>query len=206
MGSHVERHGAALPLDTDAKIASYVAQEAARRAGAKFLGILKTSYELPRIDTGQHQSLGEVLEELRITLKNAKKMLRIRTVVVVNGHGGNNPVREHLPILEKELGMHLAFNSTIVELEGPHAATVELSMGAAIGITDESKVDEHVDFTKYPEVGFVGLREARRLYPWMEQQAQQVEKEGVAVDKELGAKLLEHAVGEVVNDIRSLQS
>lgn len=204
IGSHEERHGAALPPDTDARIATYVAREASKRTGAKFLGVLKKSYEFPGINTGVHHELAEVLDELRSVLKKAKK-LGIKAAVIVNGHGGNIPLREHVPLLEKELGMPLIFNSKIIELEGPHAGTVELSMGAVLRITDESKIDEHTDFAKYPEVGFVGLQEARKRYQWAEKLAHQVEKEGVTVDKEMGLKLLELAIDEVVRDIYKLQ-
>ncbi|MDI6643120.1 MAG: 2-amino-5-formylamino-6-ribosylaminopyrimidin-4(3H)-one 5'-monophosphate deformylase [Candidatus Hodarchaeaceae archaeon] len=204
LGSHEERHGAALPLDTDAKLASHVAQEAAKRAGAKFIGVLYSSHELPGIDTGKHQSLEEVLDELRTALLNAKRALEIKAAVLVNGHGGNEPIRERLPALEAELGMRLVFNNTLIDLEGPHAATGELSMGAAVGIVDFSRMVNHADFARHPEVGFVGLREARRRYDWAERQAQEVEKRGVRVDKFLGEKLLECVVIDVINDIREL--
>jgi 2-amino-5-formylamino-6-ribosylaminopyrimidin-4(3H)-one 5'-monophosphate deformylase len=202
IGSHEERHGAALPPDTDAKLASYVAFEAAKRTGAKFLGVIYRSYELPGIDTGHHHALEEVLEELRVALLQAKSALGIRAVVIVNGHGGNTPLRERLPAIEAELGVHLVFNNTIIDLEGPHAATEELSMGAAIGIADESKVAEHGNFSRYPEVGFVGLQEARRRYEWAESQAREVEAGGVWADRELGRRLLERAVMSVVNDVK----
>ncbi|MDI6883723.1 MAG: 2-amino-5-formylamino-6-ribosylaminopyrimidin-4(3H)-one 5'-monophosphate deformylase [Hadesarchaea archaeon] len=204
LGSHEERHGAALPLNTDAKLASHVAQEAAKRAGAKFIGVLYSSHELPGIDTGKHQSLEEVLDELRTALLNAKRALEIKAAVLVNGHGGNEPMRERLPALEAELGMRLVFNNTLIDLEGPHAATGELSMGAAVGIVDSSRMVNHADFARHPEVGFVGLREARRRYDWAERQAQEVEKRGVRVDKFLGEKLLECVVIDVINDIREL--
>lgn len=202
LGSHEERHGAALPPDTDAKIASHVALEAARRTGVKFLGVIYRSYELPGIDTGHHHALEEVLEELRVALLQAKSALGIRAVVIVNGHGGNTPLRERLPAIEAELGVRLVFNNTIIDLEGPHAATEELSMGAAIGIADESRVAEHTDFSRYPEVGFVGLLEARKRYEWAERQAREVEVGGVRADSELGRRLLERAVMSVVNDVK----
>jgi 2-amino-5-formylamino-6-ribosylaminopyrimidin-4(3H)-one 5'-monophosphate deformylase len=204
LGSHEERHGAALPLDTDAKLASYVAQEAAKRSGAKFIGVLYSSHELPEIDTGRHQSLEQVLEELRTVLLNAKRTPGIGAAVLVNGHGGNEPLREQLPALESELGMCIIFNNTIIELEGPHAATGELSMGAVIGITDVSKLAEHADFEHHPEVGFVGLKGARERYQWAERQAQEVEKGGFRVDRFLGEKLLECAIVDVMNDVREL--
>lgn len=205
MGSHEERHGAALPPDTDAKIAFHVALEAAKRTGAKFLGVLRMSYELPGIDTGHHHTLEALSEELRASLQHAKSSLVLRAVVLVNGHGGNIPLRERLPAIEAELGIRLVFNNTIIDLEGPHAATEELSMGAAVGITDESKLTQHTDFTHYPEVGFVGLHEARRLYKWAEQHAIEVERAGVRVDRALGEKLLARAITNVVNDVRKLR-
>ena len=62
LGSHEERHGAALPPDTDAKLASHVALEAAKRTGVEFLGTLYSSYELPYIDTGRHHDARTVAE------------------------------------------------------------------------------------------------------------------------------------------------
>jgi len=204
LGSHDERHGAALPPDTDARLASHVAREAADRTGAKFLGVLNSSYELPEIDTGEHQSLEQVMDELRGALLYAKQALGIDKVVLVNGHGGNGLLREWIPVLEEELDMRLSFNNTIINLEGPHAGTGELSMGAAIGIADGSKLAEHADFKKYPEVAFIGMREARRRYQWAEQQAQEVERMGLRMDRYLGEKLLECAIMDVVNDVREI--
>ncbi len=202
LGSHEERHGAALPLDTDARLAEHVASEAAERTGAKFLGVLKSSYELPDIDTGRHQPLDQVIAELRSALREAKRK-GIKAVVVVNAHGGNDALRDELPKLKREVGIRVIFNNSIVELEGPHAGTGELSMGAAIGITDESKLVEHADFKRYPEVGFVGLEAARRCYPWAEQHAREVSEQGVHIDKRLGAELLERAISDVASDIRA---
>ncbi|MCS7131408.1 MAG: 2-amino-5-formylamino-6-ribosylaminopyrimidin-4(3H)-one 5'-monophosphate deformylase [Hadesarchaea archaeon] len=206
LGSHEERHGAALPLDTDIKLASHVALEAAKRAGARFLGVIFSSCELPEIDTGRHQTLERLVAELRARLLEARITLGIDAVVLVNGHGGNEPLRGQLEALERELGMRLLFNNTIVELEGPHAATGELSMGAAIGIVDTSRLAEHVDFHHHPEVGFVGLWAARRRYSWAEQHAKEVLERGVRVDLFLGEKLLECAIVDVVNNIRELAS
>jgi 2-amino-5-formylamino-6-ribosylaminopyrimidin-4(3H)-one 5'-monophosphate deformylase len=204
LGSYEERHGAALPLDTDIKLASHVALEAAKRAGAKFLGVVFSSYELPEIDTGRHQTLEGLIAEVRTRLLEARSTLGIDAVVLVNGHGGNESLRARIGTLERELCMRLSFNNTIVELEGPHAATGELSMAAAIGIANTSKLAEHVEFDRHPEVGFVGLRAARKRYDWAEQHAREVLERGVYVDLFLGEKLLECAIADVVNDIREL--
>jgi len=206
LGSPEERHGAALPLDTDARLASHVASEVAKRTGARFIGAIHSAYEFPGIDTGRHQSLEQVLGELREALLNAKREFGISAAVLVNGHGGNKPLRERLSSLENELSIPIIFNNTLIKLEGPHAATGELSMGAAIGITDASKIAEHADFERHPEVGFVGLKEARKRYAWVEQQAQEVERVGLRIDKFLGEKLLEFAIIDVINDIRELET
>jgi len=204
LGSHEERHGAALPLDTDAKLASHVALEAAKRTGARFLGVLYASYELPGIDTGRHQPLEQLTDELISTLRAAKETLGLEGVVLVNGHGGNEPLRDHLQAVMRELGIPVIFNNAIVDLEGPHAATGELSMGAAVGITDVSRLAEHIDFARYPEVGFVGLEEAHARYPWAKQHAREVGKVGVRIDRFLGSKLIECVIGDVINDVHEL--
>ncbi len=204
IGSHEERHGAALPLDTDSKLASHVAQEAAKISGAKFIGVLYSSYELPGIDTGVHQPMETVLEEITTALSNAKRMLGIKAVVLVNGHGGNIPIREKIPDIEKKIGIRIVLNNTLVEIEGPHAATGELSMGATLGIVDLSKLTEHSDFTQYPEVGFVGMTEVRRKYPWADNRANEVTRLGIRTSHYLGGKLLECAINDVINTINEI--
>lgn len=204
LGSHEERHGAALPLDTDARLAEYIAKEAVKRTGARFLGVLKSSYELPEIDTGCHQPLDQVINELRTTLKGAKNA-GIKAVVLLNAHGGNEALRDRLSSLEREVRIRAVFNNFLIEHEGPHAATGELSMGAVIGITDESRLAEHTDFSRYPEVGFVGLKAARERYAWVEAGARQVSEQGVRIDKAFGAKLLEESISAVVKDVHELK-
>ena len=50
LGSHLENHGPALPIDTDAKIASYIAFRAALESGAKFLGVIYPAHEIKGIE------------------------------------------------------------------------------------------------------------------------------------------------------------
>lgn len=206
LGSHQERHGAVLPPDTDAKLAAYIALEAAKRSGAKFLGILLTSHELPLIETGKHHSLRKVMGELCRKLREAKEILGIKAVVLVNAHGGNKPLREHLGRLERRMGMRLAFATLLVDLEGPHAGTGEVSAAAVIGLADLSRLEEHLDPRRYPEVGFAGMEEVRRKYGWAERHAREVLKKGVRADLKLGRKILERAVEEAVEEVKKLAS
>jgi 2-amino-5-formylamino-6-ribosylaminopyrimidin-4(3H)-one 5'-monophosphate deformylase len=99
----------------------------------------------------------------------------------------------------------LTFNNRVVQLEGPHAGTGEVSIGAAIGIADPSKLAEHIDFERHPEVGFVGLKAARKRYSWAEKHAKQVSEQGVRVDYLLGGKLLQLAILDVMEDVCKLQ-
>ena len=77
LGSHLENHGPALPIDTDAKIGAHIAFQSALETGAKFLGIIFPAYELDTIDHGVHVSLEVLKENVINTLNQAKKFLDI---------------------------------------------------------------------------------------------------------------------------------
>jgi 2-amino-5-formylamino-6-ribosylaminopyrimidin-4(3H)-one 5'-monophosphate deformylase len=205
VGSHLENHGAALPIDTDSKIASYLALQASIRTGAKFLGILYAATEYDYVKHGIHLPADILVEkELIPTLKNARNNLDLEAVVLVNGHGGNIPIKEYLEDIGEELGIVIILNNKIVEIEGPHAGTGELSMGVVLGIADESRLHEHCQFEEYPEVGMVGLHEARQQNKGIDDGAYDVQKHGVCVDLELGESLLETATLDIINDVKSL--
>ncbi len=205
IGSHLENHGAALPIDTDSKIASYLALQAALRSGAKFLGVLYAATEYDYIKHGIHIDAQELAKKrLLPTLKSAKKCLNIKKVVLVNGHGGNLPILDYIDEIEKELDIKIVFNNRIVEIEGPHAGTGEISMGRIIGILDESKLTEHCNFEKYPEVGMVGFNKARKIDKGIDNGAKSVEEEGVYVNIDLGHEILETAINAIINDIKKL--
>lgn len=205
IGSHLENHGAALPIDTDSKIASYIGLQASLITGAKFLGILYAATEYPYIDHGIHLKPDELVNKRLIpTLLSAKKCLDIESVVLVNGHGGNLPVEKYLEDIQEKTGLKIVFNNKIVEIEGPHAGTGEVSMAALLGFLDESKLEVHCNFDKYPEVGMVGLKEARIKDSGINQGAEEVEKLGVCVDLKLGESLLETAIVDVVTDIENI--
>lgn len=79
VGSHLENHGAALPIDTDSKIASYLALQASLKSGAKFLGILYAATEYNYIKHGIHIDAEDLAKKrLLPTLKTAKKCLNIK--------------------------------------------------------------------------------------------------------------------------------
>ena len=143
-------------------------------------------------------------KRLTPTLQAAKKCLNLEMVVLVNGHGGNVPVKDQLNELENKLGLKILFNNKIVEIEGPHAGTGELSMGAVLGIVDETRLDEHCQFDRYPEVGMVGLKEARQESAEIDIGAQDVLNNGVCVDEELGERLLETAIEDIIDDVIKL--
>ena len=111
------------------------------------------------------------------------------------------PIKNYLNMLEEELNLKILFNNKIVEIEGPHAGTGELSMGAVLGILDGNKLEEHCKFDEYPEVGMVGLKEARQKSEGIDAGAREVLNVGVCVDEEFGEYLLETAIEDVVKDI-----
>ena len=205
VGSHLENHGAALPIDTDSKIASYIALKAALISGAKFLGILYSATEYDYVKHGIHIDVKDLaIKRLLPTLKTAKKCLNIKKVVLVNGHGGNISLLDYIDDIGNELDIKIIFNNRIVEIEGPHAGSGELSMGSILNIIDESKLLEHCDFKKYPEVGMVGLGEARKNDEGINQGAEIIENEGVFIDKDLGNSLIEIGVESIIDDIIKL--
>lgn len=205
LGSHLENHGAALPIDTDAKIASYLALEASFQTGAKFIGVLYAATEFPYIKHGIHISTEELVEKhLKSTLRSAKKCLQLEKVVIVNGHGGNVPVKDYLKDLEEELDLKIVFNNKIVEIEGPHAGSGELSMAMILGLLDERKLKEHCNVKEYGEVGMVAFAEARAKDEGIDKGAKLLEKEGIYLDPVLGQSLIDKALTSIEKDVREL--
>ena len=143
-------------------------------------------------------------KQLIPTLKSAKKCLDLDWVVLVNGHGGNNPVKEFIKTIQEKSELKIVFNNKIVEIEGPHAGTGEISIAALLGFLDSSKLDEHCEFDKYPEVGMVGLEEARKIDSGIDKGAREVENLGVCVDMNLGESMLETAIVDVIHDIEEI--
>lgn len=205
VGSHLENHGAALPIDTDSKIAAYIALQASIKTGAKYLGILYAATEYEYVKHGIHLPPEELVHQRIIpTLKAAKENLNLDAVVLVNGHGGNVPVNDYISTIEDYTSLRIVFNNKIVEIEGPHAGTGEVSMGAVLGILDEKKLEEHCRFNEYPEVGMIGLKEARKISEGIDKGAQEVKEKGVCVEPGLGEFLLESAINNVIKNIKDL--
>jgi 2-amino-5-formylamino-6-ribosylaminopyrimidin-4(3H)-one 5'-monophosphate deformylase len=202
LGSQDEKHGL-LPKDIDTKLATYVALYAGALTDAKLVGIVNSAAEFEYIRHGRHHHLSAVLYDLKRIIENAVQRLMIKRFVVVNGHGGNTLIVNHLPELEKSLGVTIIFNNIILELEGAHAGQQECSMASAAGLVDNSKLDGQEDFQRFPEVGFVGMVEAHQNKK-IKMQAEKTVKEGVKVDLKLGKKLLGKAIEDVVTQIKSL--
>ena len=201
LGSHLENHGPALPIDTDAKIASYIAYKASLECGAKFLGVIYPAHELKEITHGIHVSLEDLTDEIVRVLKSAKKFLGISSVIIVNGHGGNLPIVTTLYDIEERTGLLVTLNSKIIESEGPHGGSGELSMAKALGIIDESQVENQTNLQEYGEVGLHMFSEARKNDPNIDEGAIDVEENGVYVDDVYGEELLKLAINSVLLDV-----
>ena len=147
LGSHLENHGPALPIDTDAKIGAHIAFQSALQSGAKFLGIMYPAHELDTIDHGVHVSLETLKEEVVKTLINAKKFLDVEKVIIVNSHGGNIPLMHELWDIEDRTDMYVVFNNKVISSEGPHGGSGELSMAKVLGIVNEEEL-KNVELTK----------------------------------------------------------
>ena len=176
LGSHLENHGPALPIDTDAKIAAHIAFESSLKTGAKFLGIIFPAYELDTINHGIHVSLDELKENVINTLNSAKKFLDIEKVVIVNAHGGNIPLMAELWDIEDKTDLSIVFNNKVISSEGPHGGSGELSMAKVLGIINEEEVINQSNVDKYEEVGLHGFKQARENDPNIEEGAKDVEE------------------------------
>ena len=204
LGSHLENHGPALPIDTDAKIGAHIAFQSSLKSGAKYLGIIYPAYELDEIDHGIHVSLDVLKENVIETLNSAKKFLDIEKVVIVNSHGGNIPLMAELWDIEDKTGLSITFNNKVISSEGPHGGSGELSMAKVLGIIDETKLEHQADVDKYIEVGLHGFKQARKNDPNIEEGARDVEENGVYVDEEYGHRLFNLAINSVIFDVEKL--
>ena len=204
LGSHLENHGPALPIDTDAKIGAYIAFQSALQTGAKFLGIIFPAYELDTIDHGVHVSLETLKKNVIETLNNAKKFLDIEKVVIVNSHGGNIPLMAELWEIEDETEMAVVFNNKVISSEGPHGGSGELSMAKVLGIVNEDELKNQANVDEYEEVGLHGFKQARQDDPNIEEGARDVEENGVYIDEEYGERLFTIAINSVLIDVEKL--
>jgi len=198
LGSFLENHGSVLPIDTDAKIASYISLKVSILTGAKFLGVVLPSTEYDYVNHGIHNKPEEVVEYIKFLIKEGMK-IGVKKFLIINCHGGNVLISDLLNDLENQFNV-------IVKLKNitfTHASTEELSVGYVIGIADESKLNEH-DFNKYPEIGMVGLKEARKNNIYIDNEAKTVEKYGVKIDAELGNNILKKSISECVEMVKKL--
>ena len=204
LGSHLENHGPALPIDTDAKIAAHIAFESSLKTGAKFLGIIFPAYELDTINHGIHVSLDVLKDNVINTLNSAKEFLDIDKVVIVNAHGGNIPLVTELWDIEDKTDMAIVFNNKVISSEGPHGGSGELSMAKVLGIINEDEVENQANVREYEEVGLHGFKQARLDDPNIEEGAIDIEENGVYVDEEYGERLFTLAINSVILDVEKL--
>ena len=198
LGSFLENHGSVLPIDTDAKIASYISLKVSILTGAKFLGVVLPSTEYDYVKHGIHNKPEEVVEYIKFLIKEGKK-IGIKKFLIINCHGGNVLISDLLNDLENQFNVLVKLKN----ITFTHASTEEVSVGYVIGIADESKLNEH-DFNKYPEIGMVGLKEARKNNIYIDNEAKTVEKFGVKIDAELGNNILKKSISECVEMVKKL--
>lgn len=204
LGSHLENHGPALPIDTDAKIAAHIAFQSSLESGAKFLGIIFPAYELDTIDHGVHVSLDVLKENVIDTLNSAKKFLGIEKVIIVNAHGGNIPLMTELWDIEDKTDLSITFNNKVISSEGPHAGSGELSMAKVLGILNEQELENQANIHEYEEVGLYGFSQARKDDPNIEEGARDIEENGVYVDEDYGKRLFTLAINTVLFDVEKM--
>ena len=204
LGSHLENHGPALPIDTDAKIGAHIAFQASLQSGAKFLGIIFPAYELDEIDHGVHVSLEELKTNVINTLNSAKKYLNIEKAIIVNSHGGNIPLMTELYDIEDETDLTLIFNNKIISSEGPHGGSGELSMAKVLGILNDDEIKNQDNLDKYEEVGLYGFKQARENDSNIEEGARHIEENGVYADEVYGKHLFDLAINSVIFDVEKL--
>ena len=60
LGSHLENHGPALPIDTDAKIGAHIAFQSSLKSGAKYLGIIKITRLFAHHAVKRHKRVNSV--------------------------------------------------------------------------------------------------------------------------------------------------
>lgn len=204
LGSHLENHGPALPIDTDAKIASYIALKVALESGAKFLGVVYPAYELKEIKHGIHNSLEEVSNEIIRVLNSAREFLKIKKVIIINAHGGNLPLFQCLDKIEDETQLDVILNNKIIENEGAHGGSGELSMAKVLGIINENEIENQTNLKLYGEVGLFEFDEARKNDKNIDDGARDLSENGVYVDEVYGKQLLNLAINSCLFDIEKL--
>lgn len=205
LGSHLENHGPSLPIDTDAKIAAYIALQASLESGAKFLGIIYPAHEIEEINHGIHYALDELAQNMIKTLKSSKKYLNVEKIIIVNAHGGNLPLFQCLDKIKDEIPMEIVIlNNTIIENEGPHGGSGEISMGKVLGILNEDEVVNQTNLKIFGEVGLSEFIEARKKDPGIEEGASEIENNGVYLDVKYGKQLLNLAINSVLLDVEKL--
>ncbi|CAB3289162.1 2-amino-5-formylamino-6-ribosylaminopyrimidin-4(3H)-one 5'-monophosphate deformylase [Methanocaldococcus lauensis] len=201
LGSFLENHGAVLPIDTDIKIASYIALMASILTGAKFLGVVIPSTEYDYVKHGIHNKPEDVYHYLRFLINEGKK-IGVEKFLIVNCHGGNVLIERFLKDLEYEFDAKVE----MINITFTHASTEEVSVGYTIGIAkvNDELLKEHNNFKKYPEVGMVGLTEARKNNKIIDEEAKIVERFRVKLDEKLGKKILEDSINKVIEKIKEL--
>jgi creatinine amidohydrolase len=159
----IEQHGPHLPVSTDSDIVSYIAKKVSERTGFFLLPTIEygVSFEhYPFFNLSiQSSTLEKALIDLCISLRKNK----IRTIVILNGHHGNQKALKKIP--EKVSKIH-GFNTQIfvysywhfMKRKLDHAGFVETSIMCAISKNVEmSKARKGLDEKKFSKKQLASL-------------------------------------------------
>ena len=110
----------------------------------------------------------------------------------------------NLEYIENQTGLDIIFNNKLIETEGPHGGSGELSMGKILNILDDNQVKNQGNLELYSEIGLYAFKEARQNDPGIDAGAKDVEENGVYLDEDYGKELLSLAINSVLLDTEKL--
>ncbi|MEM0131963.1 MAG: creatininase family protein [Saccharolobus sp.] len=206
MGS-IEQHGPHLPMGTDGIIAEYVSSKVEERLKDLVL-LFPTIYYGVSIE---HKGLpfvsltfNTIINMINDILESIVSNLKIKKIVIVNGHGGNS---YFLPLVQREFNMKHDGSKVVIyntfrqeerELFGVndmHAGTIETSKIYVIDkkLVRVNEIDEIKDYSvKKGVFTFYSTGEANRYG---------VINDGkrIEINEKMGLKVLEMMIEELVN-------
>jgi len=221
----VEQHGPHLPLDTDTYDAYYLAKEAAKRVKGEKPIVLPpiyygVSYHHMKF-VGTISISPNTLQALIVEISRSLKRYGVKKILIVNGHGGNEPaLRTAAQILKHEEGLQIFIESggliskeikkVIKTKNDVHAGECETSTSLANReeLVDKSRIPD--EDAKYPSKHLEFSAEERIIWGF---NIDEISKQGVLgnpkrASKEKGERLWKAAISNLskfIEEIRDWQ-